>query len=383
MGAFFLSDGDISEPVLNFLNAHESQTVDIITLQSYLFNLTDSVFLSTLNHLLYSSWVSDSNHISELSQMLRSAIQSRIGSVDIYVRFVVELVRCATAQNHLSSLLASLISSLSFTNTSTAVFVLGILEHRLLNRVELARLVMNQAFNYFAFFWFAPEIEAFSPHSFARRRQEILRGSPTVRDRFRHFDEVRKDGWKLHLELRRVGRNPWPLAHLIAADDVSGCQDYMIANFVDVNAVIPPTFYEHFALIGIPDALSLLSYAALFGSVKCFRFLLIGGAQIEAGTLGYCAIVGSSTEIVRLCEQREAFRWDAVSFRLAIQFHRFAIFTWMYEGCSELPIRPHEIVNAALAAANFEVFAYNLLHEREFSKIVSGMTFAFGFWRSF
>jgi hypothetical protein len=197
------------------------------------------------------------------------------------------------------------------------------------------------------------------------------------------LDEIRKDGWKVHLELRRTGRHPWVLARHIEADDHVACQDYMIKNLVDVNAIVPATFYQHFAFPGIPEALSLLAYAALFGAVNCFRFLLLGLARIEAGTLGYCAIVGNDSEIVRLCEQRDAIRWDTVSFELAIQFHRFAVFAWMYEGCSERPLRSHGIVNAALTAANFEVFAYTLLHTQDFSEMVNVITFVFRFWRSF
>jgi hypothetical protein len=365
---------DVSEPVLHFLNANEAETVGIITLQTYLFDLTDSTFDATLDYLLTSSWVSDCNRIAELSQMLRSAITCRTRSVDVYVRLVVQLTRRATAQNRLSSLFRSLVSSLGFGNTASALFVLGLTENGLIDKSELARLVLNQAFNYFGFFWFAPEIEMFSPLSFARKRQEIEKASGVIRDRFVHLDEVRKDGWKLHLELRRAGCNPWPLAQLIAADDCAGCQGFMITNFIDVNADVPPTFYEQFAFPGIPETLPLLSYAALFGAVNCFRFLLLGGARIEAGCVGYCAIVGNNTEIVRLCEQRDALRWDAVSFRLAIQCHRFAIFSWMYEGCSELPLRSSEIITAALAAANFEVFAYNLLHATDFAEIEGGIT---------
>jgi hypothetical protein len=377
-------DGDLSEPVLRFLNANEVQTIDIITLQSYLFDLTDATFASALSHILCSSWIAHPNRIAELSQMLKNAIVTSIRAPDIYVRLLVELTRRATSQDHLSALPHAVISSLGLTNTSSALFVLGMIDQGLTDAPRIARLVLNHEFNYFAFFFFAPEIEAFNAHSFSRRQQEIERASANIREHFRSFDEVRKDGWRVHLELRRKGHNPWLLAELIESDNVDAVQSFMALNFVDINARIPPSFYQHFSIQGIPASLSLIAYAALFGSVKCFRFLLLGRAHLEKGVLGHCAIIGNNPEIVRLCEQREAIVWNDVSFHIAIRFHRFAIFAWMCEGSDGLlPLRTHEILNAAVSASNFEVFAYNMLHAQDLTEVMAGMTFRVCYWRSF
>lgn len=48
---------------------------------------------------------------------------------------------------------------------------------------------------------------------------------------------------------------------------------------------------------------SMIDYAAFKGSVNCFKYLLINGAEISYNTLGL-AITGGNIEIIRLLEQR-------------------------------------------------------------------------------
>ena len=72
--------------------------------------------------------------------------------------------------------------------------------------------------------------------------------------------------------------------------------------------------------------LSNLQIAALFGSVKCFRFLLINGEEIKAKTCEY-AIIGGNYEIVHLCEQN-GLKFEKC-LNVSVQFHRFDLFEWL------------------------------------------------------
>jgi hypothetical protein len=238
---------------------------------------------------------------------------------------------------------------------------------------EIVKRVLNCEFNYFAFFYFAPEIEAFNPSLFGRRLREIEAANWRFQDCFRDLGDLRKDDWKLHKELRCLDKHPWTLAQCIDEDDVDGAQTFVTLNFLDVNQGVPVSPFQLREFVGVPLNPSLLEYSALFGSLRCFKYFLMAGAKLT-GSVGYCAIVGKNSEIIRLCEQRDCLKMDITSLLLAIQCHRFSVFMWMLEA-HDIELKEIQILEAALEAANFEVFAYHMLRCQGFDQIMNHMTF--------
>ena len=94
----------------------------------------------------------------------------------------------------------------------------------------------------------------------------------------------------------------------------------------DFNQCIEPSLYERCSFIN-KNNVSLINYAAFFGSIKCFRFLLLHGSNIKS-TFKY-AVVGGNPEIIHHCEQNEA-TFEG-SYEAAIEFHRNDIFYYLYE----------------------------------------------------
>ena len=66
--------------------------------------------------------------------------------------------------------------------------------------------------------------------------------------------------------------------------------------------------------------------AALFGSVKCFKYLMLNGDEIDGGICKF-AISGGNNEIVHLCEQHGLQFVDCLSF--SVQYHRFELYEWL------------------------------------------------------
>jgi hypothetical protein len=305
--------------------------------------------------------------------MLKNAIVTHIRSVACYVALVSELARRASGGNDLSLLVPSVVSFLPLSNTSSVRFVHGLIERGVLGVNEIVKRVLNCEFNYFAFFYFAPEIEAFNPSLFGRRLREIEAANWQFRDCFRHLDDLLKDDWTLHKELRSLDKHPWILAQYIDQDDVDGAQAFVTMNFLDVNQAVPVSPFQLREFLGVPHNPSLLEYSALFGSLRCFKYFLMAGAKLT-GSVGYCAIAGKNSEIIRLCEQRDCLRWDMTLLLLAIQCHKFSAFMWMVE-THDIEFREIEILEAALEAANFEVFAYHMLRCKGVDLIMNHLTF--------
>ena len=66
--------------------------------------------------------------------------------------------------------------------------------------------------------------------------------------------------------------------------------------------------------------------SALFGSVKCFKYLMLSGEEINKDVCKL-AIAGGNIEIVHLCEQKGLSFEKCLNF--SIYFHRFELFEWI------------------------------------------------------
>ncbi|OHT13874.1 hypothetical protein TRFO_15899 [Tritrichomonas foetus] len=75
-------------------------------------------------------------------------------------------------------------------------------------------------------------------------------------------------------------------------------------------------------------SLFYISYSALFGSIKCFKFILMHLKSIPETTYKY-AIIGGNAEIIRLLESESDRKSDL--FKLTIKYHRDSIFEWLAE----------------------------------------------------
>lgn len=74
--------------------------------------------------------------------------------------------------------------------------------------------------------------------------------------------------------------------------------------------------------------IDLIDYAALCGSVKCFKFLMNQNHSV----FQFWAIAGGNTEIIRLIEQEKGeIIGDRLNFEFAMFFHRNEIFDWLVE----------------------------------------------------
>lgn len=72
----------------------------------------------------------------------------------------------------------------------------------------------------------------------------------------------------------------------------------------------------------------LINYAAFFGSVKCFKYLLMNGSEIQSQTVEF-AIYGQNTEIIRIIEQNH--RINSESIVTSVITNKNNIFDWLLD----------------------------------------------------
>lgn len=122
----------------------------------------------------------------------------------------------------------------------------------------------------------------------------------------------------------------------VKEDDVDSLQTITSTPGFDIDSMINDIFLPTRVLEN--KSISLIRYSALFGSVKCFKYLLLNHASIEQNSLLYSssftaqtyAIAGGNTEIIRLVEQQGILPIKE-EIKLAIMFHHSEIVQWLIE----------------------------------------------------
>lgn len=127
------------------------------------------------------------------------------------------------------------------------------------------------------------------------------------------------------------GDNPDLIADLIRRDDIDNFQRLVNGNYRDLEefiekcGIINRSVYERKSIVN--KKLTLTEYAAFYGSVKCFKYLLINECKLDKAAK--YAVAGSNSEIIHICQQHKA-TFDG-SLLLSIRYHRWEITEWLLE----------------------------------------------------
>lgn len=162
-----------------------------------------------------------------------------------------------------------------------------------------------------------------------------------------------KEGSKEHIEKIKKGENPDPIPNAIRHDDSDTLQKLIIASNFNVNGRATSSVYEICSFMNKKS--TLVEYAAFFGAVKCYKYLMLNGAKYPRYVFEI-GIAGGNSEIIHLIEQNESFFLSNNSAYNAILFHRLDIFEWL-------------VSNHPEAIGNYESFLGRCIDESAFSII--------------
>lgn len=195
--------------------------------------------------------------------------------------------------------------------------------------------------------WFLPEIEKIDKelYSYYLCENMVFNGSeenetrvfdvlntqnlvePLIQDDFLLLKRCREFGYTVDNELIAILIN----------DDVNSLQKLTAMPDFDIDQIIEPSLFSRSAIL--QDSSTPIAFSAAFGSVECFKFLLLNKASLEfetwndvSTTLASFAVAGGNTEIVRLVEQ-ENCSFDSAIY-VSVQYHQNSIFYWLYQKLS-------------------------------------------------
>lgn len=101
---------------------------------------------------------------------------------------------------------------------------------------------------------------------------------------------------------RKIGKNDSPIALAIRDDDVKKCQTIISSLNIKKDYHIPYSIFETIEGVSQRSNIpSLLEYAAFFGSINCFKYLVMNDFIITPKLISF-AIFGGNLEIIHICE---------------------------------------------------------------------------------
>lgn len=191
----------------------------------------------------------------------------------------------------------------------------------------------NKTFLLTFFCWFAPEMDnkMFEEYYSMMNEQIVMKKCPDfLRDFASNFPKLRRNNWRLFKERVKYGHFMDTIPYLIKYDKVEELSKYSSDTKFNYDQLIISSIYEPSSILR--EGAPLIHLAAFFGSIKCFKFLLLNGSNLQLRTdsnrrLAQYAVAGGNCEIVRICEQK---RLDFTrTLHVAAFFHQNQIINWL------------------------------------------------------
>ena len=181
--------------------------------------------------------------------------------------------------------------------------------------------------------WFAPEMDnqMFDEYYSLMNEQIVMKKCPDfLRDFASNFPKLRRNGWRLFRERVKYGHFMETVPYLIKYDKVEALAKCAGNSKFNYDQLVLPSIYEPSKILR--EGATLIHLAAFFGSIHCFKFLLLNGANLQIRTdsnrkLAQYAVAGGNCEIARICEQN---RLDFTrTLHVAALFNQNKILNWI------------------------------------------------------
>lgn len=210
---------------------------------------------------------------------------------------------------------------------------------------------------------FAPELQASDP-DFYESLDELFKeeyAAPSCKLVLKYFYEninnLRADNWALQRDCIEHGGYRASISVALKTDDLDNFQDFVLNANSDFNSKIRASVFEPCQFM--QEEPTYIQYAAFHGSLKCFKFLLLNGADLtvtdnQKFTLGHFVIAGGNIEITRLAAQNSCSFEGCL--HIATRFFRPDLFEWLhtnyFHNLSEVHKRFGSVLHESAASNN-------------------------------
>ena len=136
-----------------------------------------------------------------------------------------------------------------------------------------------------------------------KQKHQVTKGVNYFQPEFKPFIDQKTDEIEIPNnfdENRRIGENDLYICELIRSDSIDEFQKYLSQNNLPIETKIEPSVFETNSFL-IKNQPSLIEYAAFYGSIQVFKFLLLNDASLNPMLWMY-AIHSMNSDMIHLLE---------------------------------------------------------------------------------
>ena len=140
---------------------------------------------------------------------------------------------------------------------------------------------------------------------------------------------------------------------LLQNDDIDGFISFLSKNpTIDITKEqkVKGGYYYH--LFDLSSSISLIDFCCLFGSLKCFKYLLLNKCKITKQTLK-CWIAGGNKEIINILKEKSNKFEECLE--TSVKYHRSKLINWLNENYKCKP------VSLSTYITNVNLFLFRLI----------------------
>ncbi|OHT08525.1 hypothetical protein TRFO_22955 [Tritrichomonas foetus] len=119
-----------------------------------------------------------------------------------------------------------------------------------------------------------------------------------------------------------------PIVSILFHDNILELQKMASSPTFDFNGALKHIDI-YLLIFGIYLRCRYIACAAFFGSIKCFKYLLMNGSRLELSIESF-AVSGGNLEIIHICQQHGYNHFSGTMFS-CIKYHRYDIFEWIIQ----------------------------------------------------
>lgn len=312
----------------DYLQLHKNEIESLIYLQEQIMDLNSTNYQDLIAMIINSEYVQEKNKFIQLLNSIQVGIAIRPLSYELYFNVLFQLAH--QIKNFFSE--QELISIFPKRSSILKLFEKGLISINIIS--ELCKIDTSYLV------YFAPEMKEFNNELFETKIDEKTKESM-------NFDEMKK--------FRTKGENSFMIAEFIRNDDCDNFQVYLAKTNTKFDSSLPLSEYEQSRFLN--QNMNLIDYAAFFGSIKIFKFLILNKCKLTNRTSQF-AVAGGNYEIIHLLEnQKNSFH---SCLEISIQFHRNEIFEYLIENHSNQCKLTFNVFCSAVKMYNVEIFFSNI-----------------------
>lgn len=217
---------------------------------------------------------------------------------------------------------------------------------------------------------FSPEIEEALPDYYKFIMENVAeqyKMMPDLEEFFLEFEKLKDNNWKGLFERRTLGCNHHEIAVMMMRDEIDKLQQIATSPNFDFDQRVKQSAFGSTLLTNFEP--TLIHICAFYGSINCFRFLLLNGADINlcdklGRSVAQFAVAGGNYEIIRILQSQNADFKGAAHF--AALYHRNSVLYWMINNkvadIMETDRMECLILHKSVESYNIETFIYCIDH---------------------